>query len=69
MLDQFGITATFLVCGAAAEKYPDAICAARKAGHEIAGMSYGFEQVRTDGAASERAMEQPMMPPPIITVS
>ena len=56
LLDQLGVKATFFVCGATAEKYPDAVCAAHKAGHEIAGMSYGFEQVRTASAERERAM-------------
>jgi peptidoglycan/xylan/chitin deacetylase (PgdA/CDA1 family) len=56
VLDQFGVKATFFVCGTTAEKYPDAIRAAHKAGHEIAGMSYAFERVRTTSPDRERAI-------------
>jgi peptidoglycan-N-acetylglucosamine deacetylase len=56
MLDALGATSTFFVCGTTAEKYPDAVRAARQAGHEIAGMSYSFERVRTASAAREQAM-------------
>ena len=56
VLDTLGVTATFFVCGTTAEKYPDAVRAAHKAGHEIAGMSYSFERVRTAGTAREQAM-------------
>ena len=42
MLDTLGVKATFFVCGTTAEKYPDAVRAAREAGHEIAGMSYSL---------------------------
>ena len=56
LLDQLNVKSTFLVCGTTAEKYPDAIRAAHKAGHEIAGMSYGFERVRTASPERERAM-------------
>lgn len=55
LLDELKVAATFFVCGATAEKHPDAICAARKAGHEIAGMSYGFERSRAASLARERA--------------
>jgi allantoinase len=56
LLDTLGLKATFLVCGTTAEKYPDAIRAAHKAGHEIAGMSYAFERVRTMSAERERGV-------------
>lgn len=56
LLDKLGVAATFLVCGTTAEKYPDAIRAACKAGHEIAGMSYSFERVRSASPERERAM-------------
>ena len=56
VLDTLGVNATFFVCGTTAEKYPDAVRAARKAGHEIAGMSYSFDRVRTAGTAREQAM-------------
>jgi len=47
LLDQLAVKATFFVSGVTAEKYPDAIRVAQAAGHEIAGMSYNFEKVRT----------------------
>ncbi|MCC6778994.1 MAG: polysaccharide deacetylase family protein [Hyphomicrobiales bacterium] len=56
VLELCGVKATFLVCGTTAEKYPDAIRAAHRAGHEIAGMSYSFERVRTASPERERAM-------------
>jgi peptidoglycan/xylan/chitin deacetylase (PgdA/CDA1 family) len=56
VLDQFGVKATFLVCGATAEKYPDAVRAAHKAGHEIAGMTYSFERLRTASPERERSV-------------
>jgi peptidoglycan-N-acetylglucosamine deacetylase len=52
LLDRFQIKATFFVCGATAEKYPQAVRAAQEAGHELAGMSYNFEKVR--GYSTER---------------
>ena len=55
LLDKLNVKSTFLVCGITAEKYPDAIRAAHKAGHEIAGMSYSFERVRTASPERERA--------------
>jgi peptidoglycan/xylan/chitin deacetylase (PgdA/CDA1 family) len=56
VLETSGLKATFFVCGTTAEKYPDAVRAAHKAGHEIAGMSYSFERVRTASVAREQAM-------------
>lgn len=56
LLEHCGVTATFFVCGTTAEKYPEAVRAAQKAGHEIAGMSYGFEKVRTAPFAREQAL-------------
>lgn len=56
VLDKLDAKATFLVCGATAEKYPDAVRAACAAGHEIAGMSYSFDRVRTASPERERAM-------------
>jgi peptidoglycan/xylan/chitin deacetylase (PgdA/CDA1 family) len=43
VLDKLNVKATFFVCGTTAEKYPGAVKAAAKAGHEIAGMSYQFD--------------------------
>ncbi len=56
LLDRFGIKATFFVCGTTAERYPDAIRAAHAAGHELAGMSYGFDRVRTMAPERERVL-------------
>lgn len=56
LLDKLGVKATFCICGTTAEKYPDAVRAAQKAGHEIAGMSYSFERVRAAPIARERAI-------------
>jgi peptidoglycan/xylan/chitin deacetylase (PgdA/CDA1 family) len=58
VLDRTRTKATFCVCGATAEKYPDTIRAARLAGHEIAGMSYAFERVRTMAPDRERGVVQ-----------
>ncbi|MDZ7379812.1 MAG: polysaccharide deacetylase family protein, partial [candidate division KSB1 bacterium] len=56
LLDKYQIKATFFVCGTTAEKYPQAVQAAVKSGHEIAGMSYSFERVRTASAEHERSI-------------
>jgi peptidoglycan/xylan/chitin deacetylase (PgdA/CDA1 family) len=56
VLDKLNVKATFFVCGVTAEKYPDAIRAAHKAGHEIAGMSYSFDRVRTASTEREQGM-------------
>jgi peptidoglycan/xylan/chitin deacetylase (PgdA/CDA1 family) len=56
LLDQFNVKATFFVTGVAAEKYPDAVRAAVKAGHELAGMSYSFERMRTASREREQTM-------------
>ncbi len=64
VLDTCQVNATFFVCGTTAEKYPEAVRAAHKAGHEIAGMSYSFERVRTASAprASKRSSARPSGP-------
>ncbi|MBI2998090.1 MAG: polysaccharide deacetylase family protein [Deltaproteobacteria bacterium] len=56
LLDKYQVKATFFVCGTTAEKYPDAVQAAQKSGHEIAGMSYSFESVRTSSTDRERSI-------------
>lgn len=56
LLDKLNVKATFFVCGTTAEKYPDAVKAAAKAGHEIAGMSYSFDRIRTAHPDRERTM-------------
>jgi peptidoglycan/xylan/chitin deacetylase (PgdA/CDA1 family) len=56
LLDQFGVKATFLICGTTAEQYSDAVRAAHGAGHEIAGMSYSFDRVRTASPEREQGI-------------
>lgn len=56
LLDKLNVKATFMVCGTTAEKYPDAVRAAHAAGHEIAGMSYRFDRVRTASAEREHGI-------------
>jgi peptidoglycan/xylan/chitin deacetylase (PgdA/CDA1 family) len=56
VLDKLNVKATLFVCGTTAEKYPEAVCAAHDAGHEIAGMSYSFERVRAAPVQRERAI-------------
>jgi len=56
LLEQYRIKATFFVCGTAAERYPDAVREAERCGHEIAGMSYKFESVRTASTERERSI-------------
>ncbi len=46
MLDEEKIKATFLTCGAIAERYPDAVKAIVAQGHEIAGHGYHHEVAR-----------------------
>jgi peptidoglycan/xylan/chitin deacetylase (PgdA/CDA1 family) len=47
MLDKLGIKATFFVNGTTAENFPEGVRAAHNAGHEIAGMGYNLDRVRT----------------------
>jgi peptidoglycan/xylan/chitin deacetylase (PgdA/CDA1 family) len=56
VLDACRVKATFFVCGTTAEKYPEVVRAAYANGHEIAGMSYAFERVRTSSPLRERAI-------------
>ncbi|HXF55902.1 MAG TPA: polysaccharide deacetylase family protein [Hyphomicrobiaceae bacterium] len=56
LLERFGIRGTFFVSGQTAEKFPDAVRAAHEAGHEIAGMGYAFEKVRTASREREQAI-------------
>jgi peptidoglycan/xylan/chitin deacetylase (PgdA/CDA1 family) len=46
ILDEEAVKATFLTCGAIAERYPDAVKAIVAAGHEIAGHGYHHEVAR-----------------------
>lgn len=56
LLDRFGIKATFFVSGQTAEKFPDTVRAAHAAGHELAGMGYSFEKIRTASPEREQAV-------------
>lgn len=56
VLDLLDVKSTIFVSGTTAERHPDAVRAAHQAGHEIAGMSYGFERVRTAPPTRERAI-------------
>lgn len=56
MLDRVGVKSTFFVSGIAAERYPEAIQAALAAGHDIAGMGYSFEKVRTASWQREQSI-------------
>jgi peptidoglycan/xylan/chitin deacetylase (PgdA/CDA1 family) len=56
LLGRFNIAATFLISGSTAEKYPESVRAAHQAGHEIAGMGYSFERVRTANLEKERGI-------------
>lgn len=46
ILDEEAVKATFLTCGAIAERYPDAVAAIVAKGHEIAGHGYHHEVAR-----------------------
>jgi peptidoglycan/xylan/chitin deacetylase (PgdA/CDA1 family) len=46
ILEEEGVTATFLTCGGIAERYPDAVKAIVAGGHEIAGHGYHHEVAR-----------------------
>src|SRR5215470_10372885 len=46
ILDETTVKATFLTCGAIAERYPEAVKAIVQKGHEIAGHGYNHETAR-----------------------
>jgi peptidoglycan/xylan/chitin deacetylase (PgdA/CDA1 family) len=46
ILEEEGVKATFLTCGAIAERYPDAVKAIVAGGHEVAGHGYHHEIAR-----------------------
>lgn len=56
VLAEAGAKATFFVCGTTAESYREMTRAIHAGGHELAGMSYGFDRVRTMSPERERAM-------------
>ena len=54
ILDEEGVKATFMTCGAIAERYPDAVKAIAAKGHEIAGHGYHHEVARNLTREAER---------------
>ena len=56
LLDKLGHQGDVLRDGMTAEKFPDTVRAAHEAGHEIAGMGYSFEKVRTVSREREQAI-------------
>src|ERR1700731_2664813 len=54
VLEEEGVKATFLTCGAIAERYPDAVKAIVANGHEIAGHGYHHEVARNLTREEER---------------
>jgi peptidoglycan/xylan/chitin deacetylase (PgdA/CDA1 family) len=54
ILDEEAVKATFLTCGAIAERYPDAVKAIVDKGHEIAGHGYHHEVARDLTPEKER---------------
>ncbi|MPY69121.1 MAG: polysaccharide deacetylase family protein [Alphaproteobacteria bacterium] len=46
ILEEEDVAATFMTCGAIAERYPEAVEAIRAAGHEVAGHGYHHEVAR-----------------------
>ena len=46
ILEEEGVKATFLTCGAIAERYPEAVKAIAQKGHEVAGHGYHHEVAR-----------------------
>ena len=54
ILDETGVKATFLTCGAIAERYPEQVQAIVQNGHEIAGHGYHHEVARDLTLEQER---------------
>jgi peptidoglycan-N-acetylglucosamine deacetylase len=54
ILEEEGVKASFLTCGAIAERYPDAVKAIVAGGHEIAGHGYHHEVARNLTGEQER---------------
>src|SRR5687768_17138783 len=54
ILDETGVKATFLTCGAIAERYPEALKAIVESGHEVAGHGYHHEVARDLTREEER---------------
>lgn len=58
LLDELEVKATFLTCGAIAERYPDQVKAIVQRGHEIAGHGYHHETARDLTKEEERDVIQ-----------
>jgi len=58
ILDECGVTATFLTCGGIAERYPDQVKAIVQHGHEVAGHGYHHEVARDLTRGQEREVIQ-----------
>ena len=58
ILDEEGVKASFLTCGAIAERYPDAVKAIVANGHEIAGHGYHHEVARKLTREQEREVQK-----------
>jgi len=54
ILDECGVKATFLTCGAIAERYPEQLKAIVRQGHEVAGHGYHHEVARDLTQEQER---------------
>lgn len=54
LLEEEKVKATFLTCGAIAERYPEAVKAIAQKGHEIAGHGYHHEVARDLSREEER---------------
>ncbi len=54
ILEQQKVKATFLTCGAVAERYPEAVKAIAQKGHEVAGHGYHHEVARDLSIEEER---------------
>jgi peptidoglycan/xylan/chitin deacetylase (PgdA/CDA1 family) len=57
ILDEEGVKASFLTCGAIAERFPDAVKAIVANGHEIAGHGYHHEVARKLTREQEREVQ------------
>jgi peptidoglycan/xylan/chitin deacetylase (PgdA/CDA1 family) len=57
ILEEEGVKASFLTCGAIAERYPDAVKAIVAGGHEIAGHGYHHEVARNLTREQEREVQ------------
>lgn len=53
-LDRYGIKATFNTCGATAEQHPESVAEIKSRGHEVAGLTYLYENVCDMDRAQEK---------------